>query len=239
MLTGQSGAPPPGFSTPPGRRALLIAATAAAAVFAVTAVVALDAPRELDTRLAHWIAARRTPGLTGLSHLLATLGSSRTLIPVTIAVVLALLTFRRVREALLLGIAMTADVVLNPALKELFALPRPSGGLTVLEHVEPGFPSGHAMAAAVFCAASALMVWPTRWRRLALVAGIAWAILMGLSRAYLGVHWLSDVIGGWAAGVALACCLGAIIGVSPGPSPESRLRTGKTDAREADAVDDR
>ncbi|WTG04155.1 phosphatase PAP2 family protein [Streptomyces sp. NBC_01590] len=70
------------------------------------------------------------------------------------------------------------------------------------------FPSGHAMTATVSCA---LLLWllrrygagPWLWRTALVVACVS-VVGVGLTRLYLGVHWLSDVLGGWLLGVALA-----------------------------------
>ena len=59
------------------------------------------------------------------------------------------------------------------------------------------FPSGHSMAAAALGAALAFLLWPTRWRWAGLAVGLVWALSMGWSRMYSGVHYPSDVIAGW------------------------------------------
>ena len=58
------------------------------------------------------------------------------------------------------------------------------------------FPSGHSMAAAALGAALAFLLWPTRWRWAGLAVGLVWALSMGWSRMYSGVHYPSDVIAG-------------------------------------------
>jgi membrane-associated phospholipid phosphatase len=47
-----------------------------------------------------------------------------------------------------------------------------------------------------------LLSWPTRWRWLVLVAALAFVLQVGASRIYLGVHYPSDILGGWFAGMA-------------------------------------
>jgi undecaprenyl-diphosphatase len=65
-----------------------------------------------------------------------------------------------------------------------------------------GFPSGHATSSMIFCLTLALALTShTRWRRAAAVAAVLLSLLIGTSRVMLGVHWPSDVIGGWAFGM--------------------------------------
>jgi membrane-associated phospholipid phosphatase len=75
--------------------------------------------------------------------------------------------------------------------------------------VHAAFPSGHATDAAAFCLAAALTLANTIARQrttqaLLVVAGVLLAGVVGISRLVLGVHWLSDVVAGWALGSAIA-----------------------------------
>jgi undecaprenyl-diphosphatase len=64
------------------------------------------------------------------------------------------------------------------------------------------FPSGHSTSAMVFYLTAALVLsHGSRWRHAAVAAGLLMAVLVGLSRIMLGVHWPSDVVGGWAFGL--------------------------------------
>jgi undecaprenyl-diphosphatase len=64
------------------------------------------------------------------------------------------------------------------------------------------FPSGHATSSMVFCLAVALaLTTRSRWRRPAVAGAVLLSLLIGTSRVILGVHWPSDVVGGWAFGM--------------------------------------
>ncbi len=130
--------------------------------------------------------------------------------------VVGLLGVRRWADALFLSAALLGPAV-NLALKELAARPRPDAALALVEETGYAFPSGHAVFAAVFF--GALIILLGRWRyldgRLALRLTAQGALLLlllgvGASRVWLGVHWPSDVIGGFLFG---ALCLAALVAI--------------------------
>ncbi len=100
--------------------------------------------------------------------------------------------------------AVAGGAVLNQLLKELFARPRPSFADPLLSETSYSFPSGHAMLSLVvygvlaYFAVLALQTWRART---AVVFGAALlVVLIGVSRMYLGVHYFSDVVAGFAVG---------------------------------------
>src|SRR5712671_4691667 len=121
---------------------------------------------------------------------------------------------RRGAAALVLVAAVTE--LLNLALKEAFQRPRPSLFQEIATLHSYGFPSGHAMAsAAVYGSVATVLAraYPAR-RRAILLGACSLVLLIGLSRVYLGVHWITDVLAGWAAGAFIA--LAASISPSAG-----------------------
>jgi FMN phosphatase YigB (HAD superfamily)/membrane-associated phospholipid phosphatase len=171
--------------------------------FALALLVHPSAPDGLDARVNALVAAHRTAALTSFFTGYTGLGRWLVLAVATVAV-LAVLAWRgRRREAAFLLIVMTASPLLNLALKHLFARARPPAESAVLSVSGYAFPSGHAMSSAAFALALVVIAWPTRWRWPAAGIAATFALLMGLSRIYLGVHWLTDVLAGWIGGVAV------------------------------------
>ena len=123
-------------------------------------------------------------------------------IPVDIMLSLALLAGRRWREAAFAIVAFTGSALLNIATKAFFQPERPALWESIAPETTFSFPSGHAMGSMTLAAVVVLLAWRTRWRWPALAIASAFAGLVGLSRLYLGVHYPSDVLGGWAAGLA-------------------------------------
>jgi undecaprenyl-diphosphatase len=109
---------------------------------------------------------------------------------------------------LLLLAATVGGILLNDVLKGLFGRPRPDTALHLTEVRSLSFPSGHAMESAIiYLTLAALMARLVQGRTLRLyvlaVAALV-TLLVGLSRVYLGVHYPSDVLAGWTAGLAWA-----------------------------------
>lgn len=104
---------------------------------------------------------------------------------------------------------------LNTLLKHYFGRIRPdfAQGGARLESLS--FPSGHSSGIATLVAVALVMAWPlmaARARHWALAAGVGLVLVVGLTRMWLGVHFLSDVLGGWALGVAWSLLTALLFG---------------------------
>lgn len=97
-----------------------------------------------------------------------------------------------------------ANLLFN-LMKRLYARPRPPG-LGGPVDSSYSFPSGHATSAAAVCCTLAYVLWRERLLSggLALALAAAVPLLVGVSRLYLNVHWATDVLGGWCAGLLIA-----------------------------------
>lgn len=129
------------------------------------------------------------------------------ILAVTAVVGLLLVTGRR-GPALFVVLSVGTGALLTHVLKESYGRVRPD----LVEGLDPvhtaSFPSGHALVATVayLTLASLVMRFFDDWRVRVYVAGLALfvALIVGVSRVYIGVHWPSDVAAGWALGIAWA-----------------------------------
>jgi undecaprenyl-diphosphatase len=126
---------------------------------------------------------------------------------VVLTAVVAALAFRRrdFRAVRALLAVVAVNEALNFVLKVSFARPRPPLFHEIATLHSYSFPSGHAMSAVAIYGMIAVVLareFP-RWRRTLAVIAPAFALLVGLSRIFLGVHWATDVLAGYAAGGAI------------------------------------
>jgi membrane-associated phospholipid phosphatase len=129
--------------------------------------------------------------------------------PVIALVVVTVLAVRRRSwlPVLLMGVAAAGSVLITVLGKDLAARARPPMALAVPPfETSPSFPSGHTLNATVVLGVSAYLVMLGRkhLRSRVLVASVAavFVVAMGLSRVWLGHHWLTDVVAGWLVGLA-------------------------------------
>ncbi len=153
------------------------------------------------------------PGLAGLMQFITFLGNPSQALIIDVLAIALLLVFRMPLEALFVALTGLADAV-GGLLKIVVGRHRPATDLVHVFQIikTPSFPSGHTLHFTVFYGFLIFVIatnYKPSWQRNALIVVFAVLIaLVGLSRIYLGEHWLSDVIGGYLVG---ALCLVPLI----------------------------
>jgi membrane-associated phospholipid phosphatase len=164
-----------------------------------------------DQRLAEWLRGRATDPLTDVFRAITTLGNFVTLVVVTVIAVAVLWRRRERTDGVFVAFAFLGAQVLSSAMKLGFRRERPFFPDPLATESTFSFPSGHALVSlAVYGSIALVLARRLRRRRDRIVLFSATGLLVlaiGFSRLYLGVHFLSDVLAGFAAGAAWVALL--------------------------------
>jgi undecaprenyl-diphosphatase len=147
----------------------------------------------------------RTTGLTDIAVLVTTVGS--TVVMAVLACVVGALLWRwgRPVDAAFVVLTMATASLVFRGLKIWLDRPRPPVATRLVPETNESLPSGHATMSIVVIGSLVVLFWAGRTVRtkvLMVLAAAAWIGLVGTTRIYLGVHWFSDVVAGWAVGAA-------------------------------------
>jgi undecaprenyl-diphosphatase len=186
-------------------RALLIAILAALAAIPLTVAAALGSTNGADTmvnREVHEAAATRdADGAFGITAL----ADMHNVVIITLLAIAILVVLRHWHGALALAIAVPATQLVVELIKSAVERPRPDLALT--DAAGYSFPSGHSATSvalyALFAFALARLA-RGHSRRLIALTGLGIAAAVGVSRVWLGAHFPTDVLAGWAVGAVVA-----------------------------------
>lgn len=180
------------------RRAAIPAAGLAALWFAMLTLGA----GPVDGYLLTTVYGGDRPLVRSIARALTFLGEGEVVVLISVAAAAWLLWRRRALSGLTLIAVTIAGRMLIWAQKYGIARLRPEDEVHLVPVYSPAFPSAHAgNSMIVYLTIALLLSADTRWRRPAAAFAFALSLLIGLSRVVLGVHWPSDVVGGWAFGL--------------------------------------
>ena len=197
------------------RRDAVVTATVLALTAMAFAVVANHGllayiQRTDDAWLRLMISGRAAP-VTAVAKIFNWLGLVYVTLPVRIAIVGILALRRRWWHLAAFAVAVVLSEVLIGTLKGIYDRARPPGSLVVTSGAS--FPSGHSVAATVTVVAAVIALVPPGRARVAWgTAAAVFSVLMALSRAYLGAHWLSDALAGVLLGASCALLAAFAVG---------------------------
>lgn len=171
----------------------------------ITFFVMRDGVTPLDQALCSRIYAMRTETLTAVLKAITYLGNWQTVTLICIA----LLFFQKTRRhfGVPLATSCITSTLLYEVLKRIFQRPRPDLSLHLITQGGYSFPSGHSMTGLVFYGLLIVLLWHhvrNPKARAVFTAGFTLLFLtIGFSRVYLGVHYPTDVLGGWSLGLCI------------------------------------
>ena len=177
----------------------LIISTALAAFAWIAATVGTDgALTSVDVSVSAWLRHRATPPFTLAMMAVSFLGAPSTLTAVTVVIGAMLARRRNFEELVGLMTLVLGGNLLNYGLKFLIHRGRPTSEDPLLTLTSYSFPSGHAMASTVFYGfvVTCVLTLTRQRQNAAIAAGVLMIGLVCLSRVYLGVHYVSDVLAG-------------------------------------------
>jgi membrane-associated phospholipid phosphatase len=190
----------------------ILVLTLGAWIFGLTVEELSEGDTHLDTRFAAWLHEHATEGWTTFFENVTRLGNVPVLAAVTLVAAIVLARKRLTSELELLLLAAIGAEILSVGLKLGFERERPFFPDPLATESTYSFPSGHAsVSLAVYGTIGYIAARhaPSRGRQIGiLVAAAGLILLIGFSRLYLGVHYLSDVIAGFSLGLAwVALCV--------------------------------
>ena len=149
-----------------------------------------------------WINAHGNSVLDWVFVNFTNLGGAKFIAIVSVIIVAFLIYKKLYYRALLMLVAVGGAGLLNLILKGMFERTRPDLWIHLVDEKSFSFPSGHAMASSAFAFAVIALLWGSKWQPIAIGAGVLYVFFVGFSRLYLGVHFPTDVIAGWALSLA-------------------------------------
>lgn len=153
---------------------------------------------------------RDRPGVVDVLQVITALGKPQVLAVASLVAAVVLAVARRPRAAAFVVAATIGAWLVDNGLKDLIGRDRPVLDAPVASASGASFPSGHAMTSAA--AYGALVVLAPRRTRLVLAVVAVVVVAIGITRVALGVHWPTDVLGGWLFGIAwLAVCAAVLV----------------------------
>ncbi len=169
---------------------------------------------QFDQVVSTYIQGFESPFLTTIMIFISFIGSAKAVVVLSIIVLIFLYKILKHRSEFVLFTAVVAgSSLLNVILKSLFHRERPSIHRLITENGF-SFPSGHSMEAVAFYGVVTFLLWrhisSRTGRAILFTLSSAMILSIGISRIYLGVHYPSDVFGGY---FASTCWLAAAIGV--------------------------
>ncbi len=182
-----------------------------------------------DERVSRWFEARRTDRGDLLSQIGSHLAETWVKILVTAIICIVMMRmWRRWYEAAVVAVTLILEAITFVTITFVVGRPRPTVSRLDTSPVGSSFPSGHVAAAMAYGAIAVVVFWHTRnriARTLAVLLTAIIPIIVGVSRIYRGMHYLSDVVAGALLGAVCVIVTLRIMRTSPETPPQASLES--------------
>lgn len=175
--------------------------------FAILAtIVANSGTHRFDEAALLWINSHANSQFDAFFVFITDLGGVVVVTSVTALLFVYCLVKKMYTKALIISLGVGGAAAVGHVLKAVFERSRPDLWQWLITETNFSFPSGHAIGSSALALCIVVVLWRTKWRIYALVGALIYVLMVSFSRLYLGVHYPSDIVGGWllsAAWVAL------------------------------------
>lgn len=181
-------------------------------LFAALAVmVSTGVTYGFDSSILLWINQHASPAIDAFFVAVTQLGGVIFVTTAALAMVGYFIYKKKYRNALFVAVSIGGVALLNVILKSFFDRARPDLWEWIIQETSLSFPSGHATASMTVAVCIVILVWNTKWRIWALWTLSFYVLVIGLSRLYLGVHYPTDILGGWLLGIAWTALIALLL----------------------------
>jgi undecaprenyl-diphosphatase len=156
-----------------------------------------------DKRIVEFLSAHATQEFVSLMKLFTLIGSGKFLIPAYAIMVIYCFSKRKAMVGIHVAMIALSSYGISHAAKRIFQRPRPD--LPLIESIKTySFPSGHALSAFIFCSIVFFLIWNSSmrqlWKWIFSIILFLIALIVGISRVVLSMHYPTDVLAGFCLG---------------------------------------
>lgn len=163
--------------------------------------VVAKATLDFDIAVLKTINARSTRTWDELIPVLTDLAGPVMISAITVILIGFFIWTKEAYNGLYIALTLGGTFLVNTLLKLYYQRMRPELWELLVEEQSFSFPSGHAMISMALALSVIVLVWHSYWRMPALILGLLYILGIGYTRLYLGVHYPTDILGGWVASI--------------------------------------
>lgn len=163
----------------------------------LASLVASGTTLAFDSAVLLWVNERANPSYDAFFVAVTELGGVIVVSAVTLFLFVYFLAKKRYSRAILVALGIGGAAAMGHIVKAIIERSRPDLWDWLVVETNFSFPSGHAIGCSALALCIVVLLWRTKWRTVAIAGAIVYVLMVSLSRLYVGVHYPSDILGGW------------------------------------------